>query len=142
MRVEEVMTEAKCCGREATVRDAAKLMKEENIGFVPICDDQRKPLGAITDRDLAIRVLAEGRSGDERVEAFMTREIVSCRIGDDLEAATRLMREQRKSRVMVCDEQGKLVGVISLQDLTEATSDEETGETLQDVKSDQPPAAH
>ncbi|HET8541055.1 MAG TPA: CBS domain-containing protein, partial [Anaeromyxobacter sp.] len=107
-----------------------------------VCDAQGAPIGAITDRDLAIRVLADGRSPDERVAAFMSRDVVGCRIGDDIAEALDLMRGQRKSRVMVCDAQGKLKGVISLQDVARLESEEEAGETLQEVKSDSPPAMH
>jgi CBS domain-containing protein len=99
-------------------------MRDESIGFVPICNAAGEPIGAITDRDLAIRVLAEGRAASEKVEQFMTRDVVSCPLGADLRDAQRLMRERRKSRVMVCDDRGRLVGVVS------------------QVKSDQPPATH
>ncbi len=142
MRVDELMTEATCCGADDSVRDCANVMREGDIGFLPICDQQGAPIGAITDRDLAIRVLAAGRSYDEPVSAFMTRDVIACRLGDDVERAIELMRNERKSRVVVCDDQGKLMGVISLQDLAEYQSEEEAGETLQEVKSDTPPALH
>ncbi len=142
MRVEELMTEATCCSENDSVRDCARTMKEADIGFLPVCDEQGAPIGAITDRDLAIRVLADGRSYDEKVTAVMSRDVVGCRVGDDVERAIELMRDQRKSRVMVCDAQGKLQGVIGLQDLAEYQSEEETGQTLQEVKSDTPPPMH
>jgi CBS domain-containing protein len=144
MRVEELMSDAKCCRESDTANDCAKLMRDDNIGFVPICDQAQKPIGAITDRDLTIRVLAEGRSADQQLGGIMTRDVISCRTGDDADQVARLMRDHRKSRVMVCDDQGKLVGVVSLQDLAEAASEEEAGETLQEVKSGEPdqPAAH
>ncbi|HET8540205.1 MAG TPA: CBS domain-containing protein, partial [Anaeromyxobacter sp.] len=82
MRVEEAMSEATCCTAETSVRDCARMMKDQDIGFLPVCDAQGAPIGAITDRDLAIRVLADGRSPDERVAAFMSRDVVGCRIGD------------------------------------------------------------
>jgi CBS domain-containing protein len=142
MRVEEVMSEATCCKESDSVRDVAKVMRDEDIGFVPICDARGAPIGAVTDRDLAIRVLADGRSADERVAVAMSRDVVGCRIGDDVQAATELMRNERVSRVMVCDDQGRLKGVISLQDLAHDTEEEEAGETLQEVKSDSPPPLH
>jgi signal-transduction protein with cAMP-binding, CBS, and nucleotidyltransferase domain len=142
MRVEEVMSEASCCRQGATVKECARLMKEENIGFVPICNQADEPVGAVTDRDLAIRVLAEGRSADDAIDAFMTRDVMSCRVGDDIRSAEQLMRDGRRSRVMVCDASGKLKGVISLADIAEATSEEAAGATLQQVKSDDQPAAH
>jgi CBS domain-containing protein len=140
MRVEELMSTAKCCNEGDSVLECAKLMKTESIGFVPICNDDGEPIGAVTDRDLCIRVLAEGRSADENLKAFMTRDVVACRIGDDVNDAEQLMREHRRSRVMVCDEDGKLVGVISLADIADAESERSVGETLQEVKSDQPTA--
>jgi CBS domain-containing protein len=141
MRVERVMSAAKCCREDDTVRDVARLMKDENIGFVPICNANDEPVGALTDRDLVIRVIADGRSMDERAGACMTRGVAGVRIGDDVKEAIRCMREERRSRVMVCDDQGKLRGVVSLADVADTTSEEEAGETLQEVKSDQP-AAH
>jgi CBS domain-containing protein len=140
MRVEELMSAAKCCREGDSVRDCAKLMKEESIGFVPICDDAGKPIGTVTDRDLTIRVLADGRSFDEKVSAFTSRDVIACRLGDDIKDAERLMREHRMSRVVVCDDDGKVKGVISLADIADVETDEELGETLQQVKSDQPPA--
>ncbi len=141
MQVDELMSEAKCCREGAPVQECARLMKEENIGFVPICNDEGAPIGAITDRDLAIRVLAEGHSANDPIDRFATRDLVSCRLGSDVTEAERLMREHRKSRVMVCDSQGKLRGVISLADIADAESDASAGKTLSEVKSDQP-AAH
>ena len=140
MRVDELMSTAKCCRESDSVRDIARVMREENIGFVPICDEEGKPVGTITDRDLAIRVLAEGRSTDEKLGAFITREVVSCRVEQDIQEAERLMREHRKSRIIVCDDAGKVTGVISLHDIADIESGEAAGKTLQEVKSDQPTA--
>lgn len=141
MQVEELMSTAKCCSPTDSVTECSKLMKAESIGFVPICNEAGEPIGAVTDRDLVIRVLAEGRSPSEQVQAFMTHDVVACRVGDDLRKAEQLMRDGRKSRVMVCDDQGKLKGVIALADIADAESERSVGETLQQVKSDQP-AAH
>jgi CBS domain-containing protein len=136
--VDEVMSVAKCCSPDDAVRDVARVMRDDNIGFVPICDASQKPVGAATDRDLAIRVLAEGKGPNERVAPFITRDTVSCRIGDSVSEAVKLMREHQISRVMVCDEGGKLRGVVSLHDIVAAESGEAAGETLAEVKSDQP----
>jgi CBS domain-containing protein len=141
MRVEEVMSSSvKCCRESDSVLECARMMKDGSIGFVPVCSEDGKPIGAVTDRDLVLRVIAERRSADDPISAFITRDVIACRVGDDVKEAERLMREHRRSRIMVCDEGGRLAGVISLQDLAEMESDEETGETLQQVKSDQPTA--
>jgi CBS domain-containing protein len=142
MRVDEVMSQAKCCRSEQSARDCARMMRDADIGFVPVCDAGGKPVGAVTDRDLAIRVLAEGRSGDDRIERFMTHEIVSCTLDDEVERAAELMRVRQVSRVMVCDADGRLQGVLSLQDIAELESDAATGHTLTEVKSDHGSAAH
>lgn len=138
MRVEEVMSPASGCSEGESVRKCAAMMRDEEIGFVPICNAAGEPVGVVTDRDLAIRVLADGLSADETVDRCMTREVVACRLGDDLKDVERLMRERQKSRIMVCDDGGRLQGVISLADVAEVESDESLGETLQQVKSDQP----
>ena len=65
----------------------------------------------------------------------MTREVVSCTLGDDLRDAERLMQEHRKSRIMVCDTDGKLQGVISLSDIAETEDEEIAGRTLREVSS-------
>ncbi|BDG03165.1 CBS domain-containing protein [Anaeromyxobacter oryzae] len=142
MRVEELMSSATGCRADDSVRDCARVMRDESIGFMPICDDHERPIGAITDRDLAVRVLADGRSPDEKVQSFMSRGVISCRLGADVQDAERLMREKRKSRIMVCDDDGKLKGVISLADIADIESEQSAGATLQQVKSDQPSATH
>lgn len=138
MRVEEVMSPASGCREGESVRKCATMMRDEEIGFAPICNAAGEPIGAITDRDLVIRVLADGLSADEPVDRFMSRGVVACRLGDDLKDAERLMRERQKSRIMVCDDSGQLRGVISLADVADVESDEALGDTVQQVKSDQP----
>jgi len=135
MRVDDVMKSPQCCGEGDLVRDVAKTMKEDNIGFVPVCNDDGEPIGALTDRDLTLRVLAEGRSSSTRAADVMTSDVVSCRIGDDLDTAERTMREHRKARMMVCDESGRLVGVISLSDIADVESEDAAGRTLREVTS-------
>ncbi len=140
MSVSDVMSKAKCCSPDDTVYSAACLMRDENIGFVPVCGRDGKPIGAITDRDLAIRVLAEKKTADEKLEQYVTKDIVSCRPDDDLSDAERLMRERQVSRVMVCDDEGKLQGVVSLQDIVQSEGEERAGRTLSGVKGEQPTA--
>ncbi len=133
MRVDDVMKPAKACREGTSVRDCARIMKERNIGFVPVCNERGEPIGTLTDRDLAIRVLGEDRPSDTRVEDVMTRAVVGCRLGDDMCRAARLMRDRHKSRVTVCDPGGRLVGVISLSDVAAREDDETAAETLREV---------
>ena len=133
MRVEEIMKPAQACQEGDSARDCARTMKQENIGFVPVCNAAGEPIGTVTDRDLALRVVAEGRSADAKITDVMTRGVVACRVGDDLSEAERLMRDHRKSRVMVCDRSGKLKGVISLSDIADIETESTAAQTLRDV---------
>lgn len=137
MRCEEIMKRDVVCARESdTVQSAAQRMRDENIGFLPVCDDDDRVLGTITDRDICIRVDAEGKSADEcLVSDVMTREVVSCRPHDDIAEAERLMGQHHKSRIVVCDEEGRIQGVISLSDIAERDSLRRAAATLREVAS-------
>ncbi len=134
MQVDEIMKSPRTCLAGGSVRECAKLMLTENVGFVPVCNEDGEPLGTITDRDIALRVVAEGRSPDTRVDDVMTREVVACNVGDGLDEAERLMREHRKSRIMVLDG-GRLVGVISLSDVVDAEEEGAAADTVRAVAS-------
>jgi CBS domain-containing protein len=134
MRCEEIMKkDVECVVTSDTVKVAARKMREGNLGFLPVCADGMKVTGTITDRDLAIRVLAEdGRSASTPIGDVMTREVVSCQPGDDVQRAHELLAQYRKSRLMCIDDGGKLVGVISLSDLAQLPG-EGTAKTLRGV---------
>lgn len=120
MRCEEIMKrDPECLTERDTAQDAARRMKQQNIGFLPVCDDQSRPIGAVTDRDLAIRVLADGKNGSTPITDCMTREVVSCKASDDITRAEQLMGDRHKSRMLVVNDSGKLLGVISLSDIAE-----------------------
>jgi CBS domain-containing protein len=101
-----------------TVVAAARKMREANVGFLPVCDGGGHIVGVLTDRDIAIRVCAEADVPSETtVESVMTADVVACRPRDELRRAEELMVQTHKSRVVVSDEDGKVVGVISLSDV-------------------------
>jgi CBS domain-containing protein len=89
------------------------------VGFLPVCDQSKKVLGTITDRDIAIRVLAENRPAKTSVAEVMTREVVACRPEDDIRVAEHMMSQNHKSRIICLDDAGRLAGVISLSDLAQ-----------------------
>ena len=101
-----------------TVQAVARKMLESNIGIVPVCDKHGRTLGVITDRDLAVRVCADGLPPrDTRVSEVYTHKIVSCRESDDIEQAERLMSRHKTSRILVMDDSDRLTGIISLSDI-------------------------
>jgi CBS-domain-containing membrane protein len=116
-----------CLAPGASVQSAAATMRDQNIGFLPVCDDGDEVLGTVTDRDIAIRAVAENLSPQTAVEDVMTPEVIACRPEDDIEQAQQLMARHHKSRIMCIDRNGHLVGVISLSDLADRFGDGAAG---------------
>jgi CBS domain-containing protein len=133
MLCEEIMKrQVECIGLNDTAQSAAQKMLGQNIGFLPVCDQAKKAIGTITDRDLAVRLVARGLPASAKIADIMTREVISCGPKDDVRKAERLMARNHKSRIVCIDEEGYLVGVISLSDIAEKDH-ERVGQTLAEV---------
>ncbi|MFZ1123185.1 MAG: CBS domain-containing protein [Candidatus Binataceae bacterium] len=119
MKVEQIMNRnVKVCRPQDSLNKAAQLMWDEPCGAVPVVDDQRKPVGFLTDRDICMAAYTQGKPLEElRVETAMARKVVSCVAEDELGAAAGLMRQHRTRRLPVIDRNGALVGLLSLDDL-------------------------
>lgn len=116
-----------------TAQTASQLMREGNIGFLPVVDPHKGVLGTITDRDIAIRVCADDlQASGVHVRDIMSRELVACRPEDDVAVARELMARHQKSRIVVTGDDDFLRGVISLSDLAEL-DEGEAARTLHDV---------
>ena len=117
----EVMTKNPVvCIPSDLVANIAQVMKRENIGLVPIVEDDqtRKLVGMVTDRDLAVKVVAEERDLETtKAEQVMTRGIVTCRAGDDLQEALDAMSENQLRRIPVVDDEDRIVGIIAQADI-------------------------
>lgn len=135
MRCEEILTRRpEFVSLEDTAQLAAIKMRESNIGFLPVCDSKRVVAGVLTDRDLTVRLLAEGLPPTTPVRSLMTKEdIVTCAADDELDEPERLMREHGIGRVVVTDDQERLIGVISLADVVRYQGDEEGATAFRDV---------
>jgi CBS domain-containing protein len=121
-------------GEQDTAASAGKKMREKGVGFLPVCDARGKVLGAITDRDLAIRVCGANRpAGATPITEVMSAQPVTCRASDPIVYAEGLMVHHKKSRVMVTDDEGILTGVISLSDIADAAEPEEAQSTIRGV---------
>ncbi|WP_437489751.1 CBS domain-containing protein [Sorangium sp. So ce1014] len=118
---------------EDTIQTAACKMRDANVGFLPVCDDQGKVLGTLTDRDLAIRVLADNRPLSTKAGDVMTRAVVACRPDDEVQRAEQLMGQHHKSRVLCTEADGRLVGIISLSDIAQREDDKNTAQTIRRV---------
>jgi len=98
--------------------DAARLMRAQSIGFLPVCDGDQHPLGVVTDRDLTLRVCAENlNAASTFLSAIMTQNPLCCRVDSSLENAEQAMLARKIRRVLVLDEQGRLEGLITLADI-------------------------
>jgi CBS domain-containing protein len=118
---------------DKTVADAAKLMRDEDAGLIPIVEG-KKLAGTITDRDIAIRVVAEGKDQQSTtVRDVMTSRLVTVDPDQDLDEALRLMAKHQVRRLPVVEEDGKLVGIVAQADIAKHTSDEQTGEVVQQI---------
>ena len=115
-----------------TVQEAAKSMKSEDIGSLPIVDGD-KLVGVITDRDLAIRVVAEGRGTDTTVGEIASKDVVTVDPQQSIDDATRLMAEHQVRRLPVVEEDGRLVGILAQADVAQTGHDALTGETVQQI---------
>jgi CBS domain-containing protein len=136
----EIMTpDATFCSEDTTAADAARKMASEGIGAVPVCDTDGHLFGVVTDRDLALKVVAEGRdSGTVRLGELVDRtEAVTIGADDSVEEAIRTMKDHAVRRLPVID--GKsVVGMISQADIARAMPDAKIGD-LVDAISSAPP---
>jgi CBS-domain-containing membrane protein len=132
----EVMTKNPvCCLPTDLVSKAAELMKSKDIGGVPIIENEqtRKLVGIVTDRDLALKIVAEGRDPKSTTaEAVMTREVVTCRAEDDLQKALDAMSGHKLRRIPVVDNNNGIVGIIAQADV--ATRVDQPGKTAAMVR--------
>ena len=133
MRCEQVMKrDVEFVTGSNTVQIAAQKMRNANVGFLPVCDASKNVIGTITDRDLAIRIVADAKPGTTLISDVMSKDVVACRPADDLTRAQELMSSRKKSRMLVTDESGKLLGVISLSDVAQHDGSR-AAETLKSV---------
>jgi len=137
MTCSEVMTaNPSCCVPSDSVAMAAQIMKREDIGPVLVVSDyySQNLVGIVTDRDLAVKVIAEGRDPhNTRIDEVMSLNPVTCRAGDDAYKALRLMSENQVRRIPVVDSGNRLVGIVTQGDLARRLDEEEVGEMVEEI---------
>ncbi|HZR94981.1 MAG TPA: CBS domain-containing protein [Gaiellaceae bacterium] len=117
----------------ASVMEAARLMRDEDVGIVPVVEGE-KLVGTVTDRDIAVRVVAEGKSAESTtVGEVASRELVTIDPQQDLDEALRLMARHQVRRLPVVEEDGKLVGIVAQKDVALHATDEQTGDVVEDI---------
>jgi CBS domain-containing protein len=119
-------------GPTNTVAEAAQIMKSEDVGSLPIAESG-KLAGVITDRDIAIRIVAEGRDPETTVGDIASKDVVTIDPEQSIEDAARLMAEHQVRRLPVVEEDGTLVGILAQADIAQIGHDALTGDTVQRI---------
>jgi len=135
---DDVMTKNPiCCMRDDSVIVAAKLMQVKDIGSIPVVENEltRKLVGIVTDRDLALEVVAEGYDPKTvKVRDVMTHGMVTCHPEDDLQMAFDAMSQHQLRRIPVVDHENRIVGIISQADVATRTDQpEKTAEVVKEI---------
>jgi CBS domain-containing protein len=138
MKIQDIMTrDPSCVTADASVREAAQIMKREDVGVVPVvkAESERQLVGLVTDRDIAIRCIADGRDGTCRVRDVMSSDdLATCGENDDVDEVMNAMRTEKVRRIPIVDERGSLVGIVSQADVLIKTRDtHRAGETVEDI---------
>jgi len=133
----DVMTkDVTCCLQKDTVNLAAQSMKARDVGAVPVVDghETKKLVGIVTDRDLALKVVAVGLDPVKtRIEEVMARNLVMCRLQDDLQLALDAMSQRQLRRIPVVEDKGRLVGIIAQADLALIEEPAATGKVVKQI---------
>ena len=133
MRVSEAMTrEVRVANPTQTIRDVAKIMAEIDAGAVPVGENDRL-VGMITDRDIAIRAVAEGKGPDTPVRDIMSKDIKYCYDDEDLEHVAENMGDTQVRRLPVVNREKRLVGIVSLGDIARKEDRKTAGKTVREV---------
>ena len=134
----EVMTKNPiCCLPNAMAAEAAEMMKSENIGSLPVVENEQtmKLIGIVTDRDLAMKVVAAGLDAKStKVQSVMTHKVITCQADDDLQKALDAMAEHQLRRIPIVDNDNKIVGIIAQADVaTRVDQPEKTAEMVKEI---------
>src|SRR5438876_12345965 len=132
--IRDVMTSNPCTiDAEKSVAYAAKMMREEDVGLAPIVEGD-KLIGMLTDRDIAIRVVAEERDpGQVKVRDVASKQVVTIDPQQDLDEALRIMAMHQVRRLAVVEEDGRLVGVVAQADVARKGDDKKTGKLVEEI---------
>lgn len=136
MRVSEIMTKnVRTASPTATLREVGGIMREGDMGAVPIVDSGRL-IGIVTDRDIVVRGVADGASSDSPIGNVMTTELFTVNPDDFVFEAIRLMGDKQVRRIPVVNADGSLAGIVAMADIAlEMEDEQEIASTLEEISS-------
>ena len=142
MQAKELMTgKVQCIAPDTKIPDAAKQMKALDVGFLPVCENDRL-IGALTDRDIVLRAIADGKDVKKcKARDVMTDDVFWCYDDQTADEVADYMAEKEVRRVLILNRDKRLVGVISIGDLAKRGEEQITGETIKDIAAAPPSQA-
>ena len=135
MKARDIMTaNPQCVTAEDSASRAAEIMRDSDVGVVPVVEDSgsMRLAGIVTDRDLAVRIVAEGRNGDVGVREIMSSRLTTVGPDDDMERVTQLMKSEQVRRIPVVEDD-RLIGIIAQADVAREGRDSKTGDVVQKI---------
>ena len=134
MKIKDCMCENVCLASpDTTIKEIAKLMNDNDIGSIPICDSNNSICGIITDRDIVLKVVACDKSiNSTKAEEIMSKNICCCKQTDEIKDIENKMGIYQIRRIPVCNDKNNVIGIVSLKDLTKIENDE-IAKTLKEI---------
>lgn len=135
MQVRDIMTEnPTCCGPSTSLQEAAKLMDECDCGELPVLDEQNRPIGVVTDRDICCRAVAKGMDpAQTAVREVMSEPVVTATPDDSVDDCCRRMEDNQIRRIPVVDQSGSCCGIVAQADVAREAGENWAGEVVRDV---------
>ncbi|HEX8369141.1 MAG TPA: CBS domain-containing protein [Pyrinomonadaceae bacterium] len=123
-----------CCAPDTSLQEVAKMMVDRDCGCIPVVDENSKPIGMITDRDITVRAVARGKNPlDLTADKIMTADVYTVTPETSIEECCRLMEQKQVRRVAVVDSQGACCGMVAQADVANFASRKQTAEVVQEV---------
>jgi CBS domain-containing protein len=134
-QIRDLMTEnPRTVQPDASAADAAKLMRDDDTGIAPIAEGDGRLVGVVTDRDIAIRVVADDKdAGSTKVSEIASQNLVTIDPQQDLDEVLRLMAQHQVRRLPVVEEDGKLIGIVAQADIARHVDPARTGEVVEEI---------
>ena len=144
MTAKDIMTaDPTVCRPDAHLQDVAKLMCDEDCGAIPVVDAQGKPLGIVTDRDIACRVVGKGRDAlQTQARDCMTPDPVCASADASVDEVCDLLERSQIRRLLIVDEAGQCCGIVSQADVARHAPERKAGEVVKEVSRERRPSAH
>lgn len=135
MKVSEIMTKKPaCCATNTSLSEVAKMMADNDCGCIPVTDNSNKPVGMITDRDITLRTVAQGKNPLEMIAGeAMTPDVITVNSDSSVEDCCNTMEKAQIRRVAVVDERGAICGMVAQADVALSATNRQAAEVVQEI---------